>query len=250
MFYEPKLQLALDMPDLIEALRVTQLASGEIDIIEVGTVLGAADGMSAVRALRALFPHHTLLADLRIVRAGGVMARLAFEAGADWVTVMSDAPDETLEAVLAEARKYGREAQIELGDRWNMDDIRRWRAMGFEQFIFHRSSEVIAVSDEVWHEHDFSSIREMAELGCRVTVTGGLLPEDIQLFKGIPVYVFISGRAICKADDPAAAAGRYREAIRLTYRTERGGSGDSEGTRGGAGGSFGGDGGGFGGGDA
>lgn len=237
--YEPKLQLALDMPDLIEALRVTQLASGEIDIIEVGTVLGAADGLRAVRTLRALFPRHTLLADLRIVRAGGVIARLAFEAGADWVTVMSDAPDETLSAVIAEARKYGRDAQMELGDRWSMTDIRRWRAMGFEQFIFHRSSEVIAVSDEVWHERDFASIREMAELGCKVTVTGGLAPEDIHLFKGIPVYVFISGRAICKADDPAAAAGRYREAIRLTYGPGPGGGDDSARSR--SGGNGGGD---------
>lgn len=213
----PKLQLALDMQDLLEAMRVTQIVKNQIDIIEVGTILNIAEGLHATRAMRALFPNKTILADLRIVRAGGVIASQAFEAGADWVSVMSDAPDETLAAVIEEAQKVGGDAQIELGDRWTMEDIRRWREMGFEQFIFHRSSEVIAASEEKWHEQDFETIREMIQLGCKVTVTGGLTPEDIRLFSGIPIYVFISGRAICQADDPVFAASQYRLAMISTY---------------------------------
>lgn len=33
-------------------------------------------------------------------------------------------------------------------------------------------------------------------MGFKVTVTGGLALEDLPLFKGIPIHVFIAGRSI------------------------------------------------------
>ena len=51
---KPKLQLALDMPDLVQALKVSQKAAADIDVIEAGTMLVLEEGMKAVRYLRAL----------------------------------------------------------------------------------------------------------------------------------------------------------------------------------------------------
>ena len=62
----PRLQIALDKVDLPSALAPRQKAAPSIDIIECGTVLILAEGLRAVREIRALFPDKEILADIRI----------------------------------------------------------------------------------------------------------------------------------------------------------------------------------------
>ncbi len=133
----PKLQIALDTYDLPSALGPLQKASPFLDVIEVGTILCLAEGMGAVRTIRSLFPEKILLADVRIVEAGGLISKMAFEAGADWVTVVSGAQLSTMEAVAREAQKHNGEVQIELFDGWTFEAARQWRDLGIRQVITH-----------------------------------------------------------------------------------------------------------------
>jgi 3-keto-L-gulonate-6-phosphate decarboxylase len=138
----PKLQLALDTFDLPSALRPLQKASPYLDIIEVGTILCLAEGMSAVRTIRSLFPQKIVLADVRIAEAGGLISKMAFESGADWVSVVSGATLNTMEAVANEAQKHGGDVQIELFDGWTMESARQWLSLGIRQLITHRSRDL------------------------------------------------------------------------------------------------------------
>ncbi|MCB0155295.1 MAG: orotidine 5'-phosphate decarboxylase, partial [Anaerolineae bacterium] len=88
---KPLLQIALDTYDLPSALGPLQKAHQYIDVIEVGTILCLAEGMHAVRIIRSLYPDKTILADVRIAEAGSIISKMAFEAGADWVSVVSGA---------------------------------------------------------------------------------------------------------------------------------------------------------------
>jgi 3-dehydro-L-gulonate-6-phosphate decarboxylase len=216
---KPKLQIALDLTDLPSALAPLQKSAPDVDVIECGTILILSEGLHAVRAIRALFPDKPILADVRIAEAGGLIAKLAFEAGANWVSVVSGAALTTVEAVMKEARQYpGGEVQIELFPGWTADQAAAWRAMGVTQVITHRSRDVEVKSGQPsWGERDFAEIRRLAAMGFKVTVTGGVIPEEIPLFAGVPVFVFIAGRGIYGAADPAAAAHRYQEAIRATF---------------------------------
>ena len=54
-------------------------------------------------------------------------------------------------------------------------------------------------------------------MGFKVTVTGGVKVKDIPLFAGVPIYIFIAGRAIRGADDPLAAAAQFQQAISKTW---------------------------------
>ncbi|MEM7737919.1 MAG: hypothetical protein AAF267_19240, partial [Deinococcota bacterium] len=45
----------------------------------------------------------------------------------------------------------------------------------------------------------------------------GMTISDIPKFKNVPVYTFISGRAIAKASDPAKAAQAFQAAITDTF---------------------------------
>ena len=214
---KPLLQLALDTYDLPSALAPLQQAASQIDIIEVGTILCLSEGMGAVRIIRSLFPEKTILADVRIAEAGGIIARMAFEAGADWVSVVSGAAPSTADVVYDVARQHGGDVQIELSDGWTWDQAERWREIGIDQAIIHRSRDAEAQGKLAWGAADLNNIQRLAQMGYRVTVAGSVGVDDISLFAGIPVYIFIAGRAIRNAADPASAAAAFQDAIFRTY---------------------------------
>ncbi len=214
---KPLLQIALDTYDLPSALGPLQKAAAQIDVIEVGTILCLSEGMHAVRAIKSLFPDKIVLADVRIAEAGSIISKMCFDANADWVSVVSGAAPSSFEVVLAEAQARGGDMQIELSDGWTWDMAQKWADMGVQQVIFKRSRDLEAQGTLTWGEKDFDTIRRLHEMGFKVTVTGGVKPKDIPLFAGVPVYIFIAGRAIRGADDPLAAATEFQTIMADTW---------------------------------
>ena len=210
-----KLQLALDTYDLPSALAPLQKAGPYLDVIEAGTILCLSEGMHAVRAIRSLFPTKILLADVRIAEAGGLISKMAFDSGANWVSVVSGASLSTMEVVAKEAERHGGEVQIELFDGWTAHTAKQWHDLGIRQVITHRSRDGEAKGALTWKERDFDEIRHLASIGFNVTVTGGITLRDSPLFANVPVYVFVVGREIYKAEHPDMAAKSFREAIQL-----------------------------------
>ncbi|AKV55676.1 orotidine 5'-phosphate decarboxylase/HUMPS family protein [Bifidobacterium actinocoloniiforme DSM 22766] len=209
----PQLQIALDTFDMPSALRPLNAAISKIDVIECGTVLIIAEGLRAVREIRALYPDKTILADVRIAEAGAVISRACFEAGASWVSVVAGASMTTVEQVVKVANEFGGEVQIELGEKYDPEQARQWRRLGATQVIVHRSRDAEAAGKLTWGEDDKRRIRELHDMGFKVTITGGVKAKDIPFFKGEPVGVIISGRGIVQADDPLAAATELSDTI-------------------------------------
>lgn len=209
----PQLQIALDTFDMPSALRPLNAAISQVDVIECGTVLIIAEGLRAVREIRALYPNKTILADVRIAEAGAVISRACFEAGASWVSAVAGASMTTVEQVVKVAQEFGGEVQIELGETYDPEQAREWRRLGATQVIVHRSRDAEAAGKLTWGENDKDRIRQLHKMGFKVTVTGGVTAKDLPFFQGVPVGVVISGRGIVKADDPLAAATELRETI-------------------------------------
>lgn len=210
---KPKLQLALDMVDLDKALMVAEQSADNVEIIEIGTVLAIEAGLDSVRKLREKLPEATLLADIRIIKAGGKLAEIAYSAGADIVTLISDATDETFEAVKkVKEKEKGREVLIEINDSYSEDDLKKWKEYNLIHLIFHRGSEITSTNEE-WNERDFNEIKRLNELGFKVYVTGGIGIEEISLFENVPVECFIIGRTIAGAADPKQSAAAFQTEI-------------------------------------
>ena len=208
-----KVQVALDTRALPPALSAMRQVAQHVDIVEVGTVLCLAEGMSAVTALRAAYPEHLLLADIRIAEAGSLLSRLAFEAGADWVTVVSGAAPESFAAVADVAAEFGGDVQVELSDGWTWDVVQRCRDLGIRHFILHRSRDAEARGQLSWSPTDLDSIARIADIGGRVSVTGGMTLAELPSFAQLPVEIFIAGRALYAAEDPAASAEAFATAV-------------------------------------
>lgn len=210
----PMLQLALDNRSLADALEATRVLAKEVDVLEAGTILVCAEGMQAVRCLKALYPDRIVLADIKAADAGSILADMCYSNGADWMTVICCAPIATVKSALAEAvkRRDGRDVQIELTGSWTWEEAAAWRAAGLSQVVYHRGRDAQAAGQS-WSEDDLSKIRRLAEMGFALSITGGLTIEDLPLFAGLPVKVFIAGRAIRDAADPAAAARAFKARI-------------------------------------
>lgn len=217
---KPKLQLALDMQNMVSALNAAHKAAAEIDVIEAGTILMLSEGMKTVNILKTLYPDHFILSDIRIIKAGGKLAAMAYDAGADWVTVISDASRETIEAVVSESGKRpGTDVQIEINEDYDDERLNYFLSLGITQIIYHRSSEVVE-KEEKWNKSTLAELKRLSNMGFRLSITGGLDISEIKLFKDIPVYCFIAGRKICNAEDPLAVAREYQEEIRRVYHIE------------------------------
>ncbi|CAI2001629.1 3-keto-L-gulonate-6-phosphate decarboxylase UlaD [Serratia plymuthica] len=217
MSNKPRLQLALDHTRLEAALQTAERLQSHVDIIEAGTILCISAGIQAVSALHERCPQHTLVADLKVADAGGTLAQQAFGHGADWMTVICAAPLATMAGALEVAQQHQGDIQIELFGRWTLDDARQWRELGIRQAIYHRGRDAQA-SGQTWGRQDLDLMKALSDLGIELSVTGGITPADLPLFKDIAVTAFIVGRALAEAADPLAAAGQFRSAIDDIWR--------------------------------
>jgi len=218
MSTQPLIQLALDYFELAPALATTQKVKDEVEVIEIGTPLTKAAGMLAVRTVRELCPDKIILADIKSPDVGGGEAKMAFDAGADWMTVLGAAPFETVRLAWEEAqRRLGKEMFIELtGIRDIMARADEWRRIGVDRMVYHRGWDEGNASRQ-WTGTDLETIRQLIAMGFQISVAGGLGLEMIPFFKGIDISVFIIGRAIYASPDPAASARQFRAAIHANW---------------------------------
>ena len=84
----PMLQFALDFITLPPAIAVASITAPHVDIFEIGTPLCKAAGLDAIRAIREVCPDNLILADFKTPDVGWLEAKMAFDAGADLMTVI------------------------------------------------------------------------------------------------------------------------------------------------------------------
>jgi 3-dehydro-L-gulonate-6-phosphate decarboxylase len=192
---KPMIQIALDQTDLISAIEVAKNVESFVDVIEVGTILAFAEGMIAVKTLRKNHPDHILVCDMKTTDGGAILAKMAFEAGADWITVSAAAHIATIGACKKVADELNGEIQIELYGNWTMSDAQSWVDLGITQAIYHRSRDA-ELAGVGWTDADIVKMRKLSDIGLELSITGGIVPEDVYLFEGIKAKTFIAGRAL------------------------------------------------------
>ena len=101
-----KLQVALDLLSTEDAKEMLKKVGDYVDIIELGTPLMVSEGADVIREIKPLYPEKTVFADIKIMDGGSIMADIAFQAGADMVSVLAQANDATIQDVIKTAKKY------------------------------------------------------------------------------------------------------------------------------------------------
>lgn len=132
-------QISLDFTDLSAALEAaTTAVRAGVDWLEAGTPLILAEGTRAVRELRATFPNHVIVADIKCMDGGYLETALMAKAGANKVVVMGQAHAETVEMAVKAGQTFGVEI---MGDTMNMPDVvagaRRLQELGCSYIVHH-----------------------------------------------------------------------------------------------------------------
>jgi 3-dehydro-L-gulonate-6-phosphate decarboxylase len=219
----PLLQVALDYTSLPQALVMAALVAPEVDIIEIGTPLCKAAGLEAIRAVREVCPDKLILADFKTPDVGGLEASMAFDNGADMITVIGGAAIATVRQAYSVTQEYGKEMLMELtGVRDILARAAEWRQIGIDRIVYHREWDAQDAGRE-WGEEDKITIRQLIDMGYKVTVTGGITLELLPFFADLPAAVLISGRGIREDADPRGAARKMRLAMNELWSSTGGG---------------------------
>ena len=132
-------QLSLDLTDMNEAIETAAIGvEAGVDWLEAGTPLLLAEGLHAVEKLRARFPKHPIVADLKTMDGGYLEAEMMAKAGADFVVVMGRAHEATIRRVI----DAGRDFKIRvMGDNLgaeNRIECARWlERLGVDVVVHH-----------------------------------------------------------------------------------------------------------------
>ncbi|WP_151733475.1 3-hexulose-6-phosphate synthase [Paenibacillus tengchongensis] len=200
-----KLQLALDLVNIPEAKEVVAEVQEFIDIVEIGTPVVINEGLHAVKAIKDSFPHLAVLADLKVMDAGGYEVMKASEAGADLVTVLGATDDSTIKGAVEEARKHGKQILIDMINVKNLEQrTREVDALGVDYICVHTGYDLQAEG-----ENSFEQLRVIKSVvkNAKTAVAGGIKLETLpEVIAAAPDLIIVGGGITGQADKRAAAA--------------------------------------------
>ena len=205
------LQVALDFVDLPRALQVAKEAvAGGVDWVEAGTPLIKAEGLNAVRELKAAFPDKMIFADLKTMDAGRIEVEYAAKAGAGLVGALGAASDATIKECIEAAHNYGAKLIVDMVEV--ADPVARAKqaeAWGADYIGIHT-----AIDQQMRGEAPFATLRAVAAaVSIPVSAAGGINSETAAAAVEAGAAIVVVGGAIIKATDAAAAAAEIRRAI-------------------------------------
>lgn len=200
---KPIVQISLDLTDLKEAVETARIAvEAGVDWLEAGTPLILAEGLNCVRALRAEFPRHPIVADLKTMDGGYLEAEMMAMAGATHVVVMARAHEETIKAVVKAGADYGIAI---MGDNLGCEDkaaaSKRMEELGVDYIVHHtgfdeRNGIMAATGKRLCPLDDIDAVIKAVKIP--VQAVGGLtIEEAIEMpRRGAPLVVIGAPLAI------------------------------------------------------
>ncbi|MFD0050898.1 3-hexulose-6-phosphate synthase [Actinomycetes bacterium NPDC127524] len=207
-----ELQLALDLVNIEEAKKLIKEVEDHIDIVEIGTPVVINEGLRAVKEIKEAFPSLKVLADLKIMDAAGYEVMKASEAGADIVTILGAAENESIKGAVEEAKKQGKKILVDMiavkdieGRAKELDEL------GADYICVHTGYDLQAVGQNSFE--DLMAIKRVVK-NAKTAVAGGIKLETLpEVLKAQPDLVIVGG-GITGQDDKKAAAAEMQKLIK------------------------------------
>ena len=197
--------MALDSLDFDATVALAEAVAPHVDILEIGTPCIKHNGIKMVETLKSKFPNNKVLVDLKTMDAGEYESEPFYKAGGDICTVLGASGIATIKGVIAAAKKYGKECQV---DMINVDDkvalAKECVAAGAHIIGVHTGLDAQAAGGTVFA--DLAAVSEAIGDSAKISVAGGIKANTAQQVKDAGASIIVAGAAIYGAADPAAAA--------------------------------------------
>ncbi len=198
-----KLQFAIDLLSTKAALDVLTHVAPYVQVIEAGTPLVKQEGLAVVTAIKTAYPDHEVFADLKTMDAGELEAEIAFQAGADLVTVLALANDETIKGAVKAATKWNRKIIADMiGVQDKVARAKELEALGVYGVEVHSGLDEQA--------HHLSSTDQAKSVAAAITiptgVAGGINIKTLADIHAMKASVAVVGAAIYGSPNPGEAA--------------------------------------------
>lgn len=191
-----KLQYALDLFSIEEVIGIVKEVEEVVDIIEIGTPMILHYGMEAVAKVRTAFPNLFIFADLKICDGGTYEADLAFNAGADMVSVMGFAHPETIKGVIASAKQHNKKSFVDMIRVENVlktsQDYVGW---GADYICIHNATDALDMQTTLRTLQDVSKAIQKEH----VVFAGGINIDSIEAVSKCEPAIIVVGTSITKA---------------------------------------------------
>ena len=206
-----KLQLALDLIDIPGAKKLLEEVKDLVDIVEIGTPFILKEGVKAISEIKQTFPSVELLADIKIMDAGEYEATLAYDAGADIVTVLGAANNSTIEHVINTSLKHKRKVMVDMIAVKNLKErAGELDNMPISYICVHTATDRHTQGDNPLDELKLLS-RVLQHAGS--AVAGGITGENLADILPLQPDIVVVGGAITNAPDKRAAALAMKQLI-------------------------------------
>ncbi|WP_069808230.1 orotidine 5'-phosphate decarboxylase / HUMPS family protein [Vulcanisaeta thermophila] len=213
-----KLQVALDLLEPTVAIDLAKKLcdANAVDIVEAGTPLIKSAGIMIVSALKVTCPGKEVMADLKTMDVGALEARMAIKAGADLLSVLGAAADETIRDFVREAESLGAKSVVDMiGVK---DPISRTGELigkgirpsyvGLHLGIDVQVSRGLSI-DELINE----AVEVKRRFNINVAIAGGINENVAPKLRDKDLDIVVVGRAITQASEPVTAAKNLRRLL-------------------------------------
>ncbi|HZY95274.1 MAG TPA: orotidine 5'-phosphate decarboxylase / HUMPS family protein [Candidatus Bathyarchaeia archaeon] len=209
----PQVQVALDLTDIDSALRIASAAtSAGIRWVEAGTPLIKSQGSKAITALKQKFSEAIIVADMKTLDAGAIEASIAFEAGADVMSVSGLAHQQTIRDAVLTGKRYSRRVIADL--LMTSSSLKRAKLLerlGVDIVCAHTGIDAQKVRGHVRPAKSLSSL--VGAVKIPVAVAGGVNPTIAAQLVSLGIKIIIVGGWITKSQDPLEASKKILESI-------------------------------------
>jgi len=198
-----KIQLALDRLTKEDCFRLVDETINYIDLAEIGTGVIKEYGMCIIKEMKEKYRQLPLLADMKTCDDGRNEAIQAFRSGADIITVMAFAANQTIVDALSIARKYDKRIMIDLLSIQTSDRVEELVSLGCDLFCLHIGKDT--------QKHEELDVKSLIHLVDRfdtieVAIAGGINAEIVKKLQHFPIDILVVGSAITLSKNPMLAS--------------------------------------------
>jgi len=205
------MQLALDLVTSSEAAAIVEEVGDLVDIVEVGTPIVINEGLGAVRRLRALFPELRILADLKIMDAGGYEVTKAAEAGADIITVLGASDDLTVLGAVEAARATKTQIMVDLMNVAHVDvRAKELESLDVDYICVHSGYDHQAAGRDALS--DLHVVKQVARRP-KIAIAGGITLSSLRRVVAAGPDLIVVGGGITRRSDKRATAREMRRLL-------------------------------------